>query len=88
MRLHAPAAEIAGRIAPIGGVLTTLDDETCLLETGGNSLLDLAAYLASLDLAFDVLDPPELRDLLRRLAERYAIAAAWGAATYASSQTP
>jgi len=81
VRMHVPAAEIAGRIAPIGGVLTTLDDETCLLETGGNSLLDLAGYLASLDIAFDVLDPPELRDLLRRPAERYAIAADGNAAT-------
>jgi len=66
---------IADRIAPAGGVLTTLDDTTCLLETGGNSLLDLVGYLSSLDVAFDVLDPPELRDLLRRLAKRYEAAA-------------
>lgn len=74
LRLHAPAAVIADRIAPAGGVLTALDSQTCLLETGGHSLLDLAGYLASLDVPFDVLDPPELRDLLRRLAERYAAA--------------
>lgn len=75
LRLHASAAVIADRITPTGGVLTALDSQTCLLETGGNSLLDLAGYLASLDVPFDVLDPPELRDLLRRLAERYAAGA-------------
>ena len=46
-----------------------------LLETGGDSLLDLVAYLTSLDVPFDVLDPPELRDLLRTLADRYRAAA-------------
>ncbi|WGW12002.1 WYL domain-containing protein [Saxibacter everestensis] len=74
IRLHAPATVIAELISPAGGVLTALDETTCLLETGGNSLLDLAGYLASLDTAFDVLDPPELRDLLSRLAKRYAAA--------------
>ena len=34
-----------------------------------------ASFLASLDFAFDVINPPELRDLLSRLAERYAAAA-------------
>ena len=75
IRLHAPATVIAALITPSGGVVTALDETTCLLETGGKSLLDLAGYLASLDTEFDVLDPPELRDLLSRLAKRYAAAA-------------
>lgn len=78
IRLHAPAAVMAEQITPAGGVLTALDDTTCLLETGGASLLDLAGYLASLNVPFDVLDPPELRELLRGLAERYLAAAGTG----------
>jgi hypothetical protein len=31
-------------------------------------------YLSSFDVPFVVLDPPELRDLLRTLAERYRAA--------------
>ncbi len=35
----------------------------------------LALYLGMLDVDFDVLDPPELRDALRALGARYARAA-------------
>ena len=74
IRLHAPATVIADRITPAGGLLTPLDEHTCLLETGGGTMLNLVGYLTSLEVAFDVLDPPELRDLLGTLAERYAAA--------------
>ena len=73
--MHAPAKAIADRITPAGGLLTPVDEHTCVLETGGDSLLDLVAYLTSFDVPFDVLDPPELRDLLRTLADRYRAAA-------------
>ena len=75
VRLHAPAEVVAERIGPAGGLLHPVDERTCVLETGAASLRDLVGYLTSLDLAFEVLDPPELRDLLRRLADRYAAAA-------------
>ena len=52
-----------------------VDEHRCLLETGGDSLRDLVGFLTSLDVAFEVLDPPELRLLLRELADRYALAA-------------
>jgi predicted DNA-binding transcriptional regulator YafY len=78
LRLHAPAEVVArhDRVTPTSGLLTPLDDRTCLLETGTNDLRDLVRYLTGLDLAFDVLDPPELRVLLSDLAARYAAAAA------------
>ena len=69
-------SSIADRITPAGGLLTPVDGHTCLLETGGDSLLNLVAYLTSLDVPFEVLDPPELRDLLRTLADRYRAATA------------
>jgi hypothetical protein len=57
-------------------LLTPIDEHACLLETGSESLPDLAAWLTSLDVGFEVLDPPELRTLLRDLAHRYLVASA------------
>ena len=74
VRLHAPADLVAGRITPAGGLLTPIDEATCILETGGDSMLNLVGYLTSLDVPFEVLEPPELRDLLRSLADRYRAA--------------
>jgi predicted DNA-binding transcriptional regulator YafY len=77
VRLHAPAEVIAehDRVTPAAGLLTPVDERSCILETGSGSLRDLVGYLTGLDVGFDVLDPPELRDELRELAERYAAAA-------------
>jgi predicted DNA-binding transcriptional regulator YafY len=47
-----------------------------LVYTGRRwSLLAWDAFLTSLDLDFEVLDPPELRGYVRRLADRYRVAA-------------
>jgi predicted DNA-binding transcriptional regulator YafY len=77
VRLHVSAEVIAEHklITPAGGLLRPIDEHSCILETGSGSLGDLVGYLTSLDVAFDVLDPPELRTLLRELAARYAAAA-------------
>lgn len=75
VRLHAPPAALAERIPPAAGLLRAVDEQTCLLDTGSDSLPDLVGFLTSLDVAFEVLDPPELRTLLRELAARYAEAA-------------
>lgn len=77
VRLHVSAEIIAehDRITPAAGLLTPVDEHSCILETGSGSLRDLVGYLTSLDVGFEVLDPPELRALLRELAERYAAAA-------------
>ncbi|GAA0794684.1 helix-turn-helix transcriptional regulator [Spirilliplanes yamanashiensis] len=70
IRLHAPA-EVAGeRVPPAAGLLRADGPAHCVLETGGDSLPDLAGFLLSLDVDFEVLDPPELRDHLRTLADR------------------
>ncbi|MFC4021531.1 helix-turn-helix transcriptional regulator [Micromonospora sp. GCM10011542] len=75
VRLHAPAARMAERIPTTAGLLEAVDERTCLLHTGGESLANLAGFLGTLDVDFDVLDPPELGALLRDLAARYARAA-------------
>jgi predicted DNA-binding transcriptional regulator YafY len=68
VRLHAPPAQLAELLPPTAGLLH--DDG--VLETGGESLHNLAAFLGTLGVPFTVLDPPELRDLLHSLATRYS----------------
>lgn len=75
VRLHAPITAMAELIPPTGGLLSALDASTCLLETGGPTLTEVAGFLLSLDVDLAVEDPPELRAVLRRLGERCAAAA-------------
>ena len=72
---HAPAAALAGRIPPEAGLLVPIDDETCLFQTGTNSLLGLVTYVTKLGVGFTAINPPELRELLRQLAASYSAAA-------------
>lgn len=74
IRLHAPIAAVTARLPSTAGLLTATGDATCELETGADKLTDLAGFLGSLGFAFTVLDPPELRDLLRDLAARFQAA--------------
>lgn len=75
VRLHASEV-MAQRVTPARGRLHPIDKHACVLEVGGGSLLDVVGYISGLDVGFDVLDPSELRSLLRELAARYAAAAA------------
>ncbi|XVQ15462.1 helix-turn-helix transcriptional regulator [Spirillospora sp. CA-255316] len=74
IRFHAPVSTLAERLTPAAGLLRGDDDGTAILETGGDSLYELATFLGSLDVDFTVLDPPELRTLLDTLADRYRAA--------------
>lgn len=75
VRLHAPAAAMAERLAPAAGVLSDDGPDACVLETGGTSMVHLAGMLLALDVELTVLDPPGLRDVLARAGERAARAA-------------
>jgi predicted DNA-binding transcriptional regulator YafY len=70
-----PVEVIAESLPPEAGPLRPDGEHSCVLETGSDSLRELIRYLTGLDTAFEVLDPPELRTLLRELADRYAAAA-------------
>lgn len=65
--LHAPAERIAGLTT---GVVEPVDERSCLLTLRGDDLHVIAVVVAFLDVDFDVLDPPELRERLRDLARR------------------
>jgi predicted DNA-binding transcriptional regulator YafY len=75
VRLLVPVEAVAEHVPPAAGLLRPVDRRSCILETGGDTLDGLVRYLTGLDVPFQVLDPPELRDRLRRLAQRYAAAA-------------
>lgn len=72
--VHAPAEVVAPRLPPPVKV-EPVDDRSCVM-TAGSDTLDLAAvYIGMLDVDFDVIEPPELVDHLRKLAGRYLRAA-------------
>lgn len=75
VKLAAPAEEIRALVPPGVGKVEPLDDATCLLVAGSDSLESIAVHLAWLDRDFEVLDPPELREVLAVLAHRLSRAA-------------
>ncbi|MCM1971491.1 YafY family protein [Streptomyces sp. G1] len=74
--VHAPAEQVADRVPAGLGIVEPVDDHTCRLLTGADSLEYLAYRIAVLGHDFDVLDPPELATHLRTLGERVLRAAA------------
>ena len=74
--LHAPRERIAQQVPPSVARVEALDDARCVLETGAKEARSLALHVAWLGVEFEILDPPELRDEVRALAEQLARAAA------------
>ena len=73
--IQAPAEAVARRSSPAAGRLEAIDQDTCILHTGSNSLEELALYVAIKGFDFQVLDPPELIPVLRTLSGRLRDAA-------------
>ncbi|GAA0827994.1 YafY family protein [Streptosporangium amethystogenes subsp. fukuiense] len=72
LRVHASATDVAGRVS---GLVTPVDDHTCLLEIASDSF-DLVAFTVGvLGVDFEVESPPELARHLRELSVRLAGAA-------------
>jgi predicted DNA-binding transcriptional regulator YafY len=69
--VFAPAAAVSERIGPYVGTVTAVDDQTCVLDTGSDSMTTMAVYLGFLGWDFRVDAPPELVAEVRALAERY-----------------
>ena len=69
--LHSPMEVLAQRIPPSAGVLESIDQGSCLLETGSYSLEGIAMHLSWLGVDFRVHEPPELIDYIARLAARF-----------------
>ncbi len=69
VRLHAPAAQITGRV---GGIVTPIDERTCRLELASDSYDLVALVVGMLDVDFDVESPHELAGHFRKLSHRFA----------------
>ncbi len=70
--VRAPAADVAARINPAIGTVEAIDDTTCELVTGSDSVETLAVWIGLLGFDFEVTSPPELVAHVRTLAARYA----------------
>jgi predicted DNA-binding transcriptional regulator YafY len=73
--LHAPPEVVSARVPPTVGLVEAHPDGS-LLTVGGYDVASLAGHLVAIDLPFVALDPPELRDHLRRVAHRLTVTAA------------
>jgi predicted DNA-binding transcriptional regulator YafY len=73
---HAPAAVVAERVPPAAGIVEPVDDRTCVVTYGGESLRTLGVFVGMIGVDFTVDEPPELVEHVAQLAERYRRAAA------------
>lgn len=71
VRVHAPAVTVAARVPPAAGVVEPVDERTCVLDTGADTLDTLAVHLGMLGVDFQVEEPQELVAHVRALAGRY-----------------
>lgn len=73
--LHTPKSEVTARVPAYIGEFEEIDAASCVFTTGTETLETAATYLGLLGADFEVLDPPELREHLRTLSQRFAKAA-------------
>jgi predicted DNA-binding transcriptional regulator YafY len=73
--VHAPAEDVRERIPPTVGTVEPVDDTTCRVVAGGNSLEALAWHFGSLGHAFTVEAPEELREATAAFGARLVAAA-------------
>jgi predicted DNA-binding transcriptional regulator YafY len=71
VRVHAPADVVTARISPAVGVVEAIDEHSCVLACGADTVETVAVYLGLLDADFEVTEPPELVRQLGILADRY-----------------
>ncbi len=69
LRVDAPLDQVAGHVGSWGRA-EAIDAGTTLITVGSDDVDRMAWWLMAFPLDFEVLDPPELRDALNRLADR------------------
>ncbi|MFC6082127.1 helix-turn-helix transcriptional regulator [Sphaerisporangium aureirubrum] len=72
IRVHAHPDRIRELVPPQVGRVEDDHDGWCVLNVGGENLDWLAVHVARLNFELEVLDPPELREAIARLARRLA----------------
>jgi predicted DNA-binding transcriptional regulator YafY len=67
---HAPAERVREVVTPTSARVEPVDDRSCTVHTGSNSLEELAVWVALLGFDFDIHEPEELFGVLEPLAGR------------------
>jgi len=75
VRIQASATAVAEVVPPTVGTIEPVDDGTCTLTSGSDSLDALAFHIGMIGYDFTVLGPPELAERLQLLARRLRQAA-------------
>ncbi|MDT7790301.1 MAG: hypothetical protein QOF58_8720 [Pseudonocardiales bacterium] len=70
LTVHAPMQAVAERSSPMSAALEPIDDNSCLMRTGADTLDRIVFHLMFLGLEFEVHEPPELRDHVRTIIGR------------------
>ncbi|WP_028785716.1 YafY family protein [Terracoccus sp. 273MFTsu3.1] len=70
VRIEAPKSAVDQQVPPSVGTVTADGPDRCIFEAGGNHLGAMAMHLGALPWEMTVLDPPELREVMREQAAR------------------
>jgi predicted DNA-binding transcriptional regulator YafY len=70
VKLRGSVSELAGKVPPWCGVLEPLDDESCLLRTGAESVEGLVCQLILAGTDFELVEPRSLLPKIRRVVQR------------------
>jgi predicted DNA-binding transcriptional regulator YafY len=73
--LQVPVERAAELVAPSTGALSPIDEASCRLSTGADSLTAIALHLGALGCEFEVVGPAALVDAVRDLGDRLVRAA-------------
>lgn len=73
--MHGSAEAVADEVPPTLGVIEPVDEHTCVLRVGSDSLDQLAVWTAAFGFDFDIHEPPELITHIRALTQRLGRAA-------------
>ncbi|MFJ8253509.1 helix-turn-helix transcriptional regulator [Streptomyces sp. NPDC094466] len=68
--LKAPLARAARRVSPSAGVLEAVDAESCRLTAGAPDLTVLVIHVLMMGIDFEVIEPPELTEVMREARDR------------------
>ncbi|WP_347354544.1 YafY family protein [Intrasporangium sp.] len=72
VRIAAPRSDVEQVVPASVGILTAAGRQHTILEAGGHDLRWIALHLGALPWDFEVLEPPELVDVVRELGARLA----------------
>ncbi|WP_026453670.1 helix-turn-helix transcriptional regulator [Saccharomonospora iraqiensis] len=73
--MRASAAEVADEVPPTIGLVEPIDESSCLVRIGSDSLDQLAVWVAAFGFEFEIVEPPELVEHLGALTARLKRAA-------------